>query len=215
MRIMWIVLTDGRPYVHETLPAWRDVLGLTPTIVDDSGDGAQRASLSAWGRVIPVRLQRAGYVAAMQTVMNIAATSGAQWVFLTEDDFLPEESVPDLADMAGVLAYNDHLCQMVLKRQPWYPNEIEAGGVLEALDARMYQRSSRAGTWVEHQAFWSNNPCLFPVAIARRKWPVRQWSESWFGQELFEQGSYAAMWGAMGCPPQVRHIGVEKAGRGY
>ena len=216
--VCWIMLTDGRPHILSTLPAWRDALGLDPIVVDDSGDSIRRDWIfhTHGALVEPVGVTRQGYTAAMRRVMQVAADSGALWVFLTEDDFLPTQPVP-LQAMADTLTTRPHLVQMVLKRQPWYANEVAAGGVLEALDQPMNRHTDGQNAWIEHRAFWSCNPTLFPTWIADRGWPDGPWSESKFGRALFAEKATrcAAMWGDWGADPQVLHIGTEKAGMGY
>jgi hypothetical protein len=216
------MLTDGRPHILTTLPAWRHTLGLHPIVVDDSGDTVRRDWIHNQGaQVEPVDTTRQGYTPAMRRVMQVAVDTGARWVFLTEDDFLPLGPMP-LPAMTQVLTDHPHLVQIVLKRQPWYENEKRAGGVLEAInestrDHSMLLKRSGLDQWVEHRAFWSCNPTLFPTWVAARGWPDGPWSEGQFGRALFAEKASrrAAMWGEWGCDPQVAHIGTEKAGHGY
>lgn len=213
------MLTDGRPYIQETLPAWRAVLprGIELVVVDDSGDPERRewivdqADHAVWPGT-----NRCGYNAAMKTVMGLAATSGYEYIWFVEDDFLPL-NVPSLGCMQRVLELRPNLSQVALRRQPWYPNEKRAGGVLEAvmLQSKYPAHTNGEADWVEHDKFWTCNPSLWPRWVTERGWPDGSGSERRFGTKLFAEKYKAGYWGMWGDEPLVSHIGAEQNGTGY
>lgn len=222
MGVPLIVLGNGRKdYITQALASIRQHLDglLTATIVDDSGDPAYRAWLAAEYDVpvVPVADDgRAGYWRAMRRVWQVA--SGWRWVLFWEEDFVLTKPL-DAADLAAVLDEHPYLTQIALLRQPWFGNEHEHGGLIEALEAQrnhFQQRTDGTRSWIEHRACFTGNPSLIPASTLRRPWPEGDWSESRFGRELFrDPKARGAYWGQRGDPPLVTHIGHERAGHGY
>ena len=217
-----VVLTNGRTdCIIQSLPsATGNVVGIgSVTIVDDSGDAEYRVWLAEGFpdcEVIPVAGEAAGYWRAMQTVWSLAV--GAPHMFFVEDDFTFSRRV-DLAELAAVLDAYDHLTQIALLRQPWFGNEHNHGGLIEALEAQgqaFEQRTDGARHWIEHRACFTGNPSLIPARTLAQPWPEGPWSESRFGRQLFKnRAARGAYWGRRGDPPAVTHIGHERAGHDY
>lgn len=216
-----IVLTNGRACIIRSLPsALGSVAGIgSVTIVDDSGNPEYRAWLAEefpGHTIVPVADEAAGYWRAMQTVWALAA--GTSHVFFVEDDFTFNRPV-DLAELAAVLDAYDHLTQIALLRQPWFHNEHNHGGLIEALEAQgqaFEQRTDGHRSWIEHRACFTGNPSLIPARTLAQPWPEGAWSESRFGRQLFKnRAARGAYWGRRGDPPAVTHIGHERAGRDY
>lgn len=144
------------------------------------------------------------------------------WVFWLEDDFVFERSVP-LVDLAYVMQMRPQVAQMSLYRNPVSDEEKKAGGLLNIGPDRFTRRGSGTSTWIEHQAYWTTNPSLFPRVIAERyPWPTVDHCEGVFGIELREQRKLLiddeevettfGIWGHG--DPWVRHD-AKRAGKGY
>lgn len=222
MSTLVVYLTNGRKACllesmetlpgHLTLPADPHLL-----IVDDSGDPEYRKFLrdrfgEVW-EISEVGGAAQGYSAAVQHIWRKA--EAYDFVFLIEDDFLFERPV-NLQDLATSLRHCPEVAQFVLLRQSWFGNEVEAGGLLPALE-RMGHKLTHVGTnWIEHRATWSTNPTLFRGGnwVKNHPWPSGEGSEYRFGQSLFltEPKTVCAYWGDG--TEYVRHIG-ERKGFGY
>ncbi|SET48919.1 hypothetical protein [Nonomuraea wenchangensis] len=221
MSVPLIVLGNGRKdCITQALASIRaNLSGVgSPLIVDDSGDAAYRDWLQAefTAEVVPVAEDRAGYWRAMRRVWQAAA--GCRWVFFWEEDFVLNQPL-DAADLATVLDGHPYLTQVALVRQPWFHNERERGGLIEALEAQgnlFQQRTEDTYSWIEHRACFTGNPSLIPASTLRRPWPEGDWSESRFGRELFtDPKARGAYWGRRDDTPLVTHIGHERAGHDY
>lgn len=216
-----VVMTDGRAdCIARSIPAALENLKgieVAPVVIcDDSGD----PTYSTWlietfptARVLanPVR---SGYADAVRRAWAAALDTEAPWVFWLEDDFVLQRPV-DLAAMAHVLTGHPHLTQMVLKRQPWWGNEVAAGGIIECNPQAFTDRTDGTNTWVEHaEGHWSNPHLVSRKFLAAHEWPTGAWSESRFGQQVLVNGRRSAFWGHSSDEPLVEHIG-ERRGTGY
>jgi hypothetical protein len=227
-----IVLTNGRPdcitrTISSALGHLANVQGMV--IVDDSGDPTYGQWLEdefiggPWdGKVLHLP-EPHGYWRAMQYVWGLArhwaATYDTSAFFFLEDDFTFNEDV-DVEALASVLDTHPYLTQMALLRQPWWPNEIEHGGLIEALEAgggqEFVERTGGTHTWIEHRACFTGNPCVIPRRTFTRDWPEGDWSESRFGRELFKDPeARGAYWGSRSDAPRVEHIGHQRVGSNY
>lgn len=155
---------------------------------------------------------RAGkYPKAVSAAIEKAIGSGQRFILFLEDDFTFNEPV-DLCEMQAIVERND-LAQLSLKRQAWYPHELEAGGVIEANPDAFTQRDG----YVEHSAYWTMNPMLTRRStLAEHKWPQGRDSELRFGRSVFADPRVrAGILGSIEDAPRVEHIGMERAGSGY
>lgn len=205
-----IILTNRRDlYLEETLDSIDEhVTGLDRlTIVDDSGDHAWRRGGIGHHEVVPVDDRPAGYARAMQTVLDVAE---GDHVLFWEEDFRATAPV-DVGELATILDNRPHLAQLALMRQPWYPNEVAAGGVLEAKAHEGHEIELIDGVW-EHRAFFTCNPTVLPRRTLDRPWPRKPWSESAFGSELLRDPATR-----FGMLPGVRveHVGATRTGFDY
>jgi hypothetical protein len=137
----------------------------------------------------------------------------ADYLLHVEEDMLFERQVP-LREMRAILTYHEHLAQVVLKRHPWSPAEIEAGGQIETNRKAYTQCSDAKHSWVEHQTLFSVNPCLIPRETLELEWKdfggglERSITDACLAEEL----SFA-YYGRVDDPPYVRHIGhIRSAG---
>lgn len=187
-------------------------------ICDDSGDSAYRDWLR---QRFPSDLvtvtgegEALGFAPAIRRALDAACSIRAEHIFWLEDDFIVQRPV-DLAAMADTLDARSYLSQMLLKRQPWFSNEVAAGGIIEADPHRFTQCGNDEGDrWVEHDAYWCN-PHLAKTAFLREhRWPAGEWSESKFGALLRSEGWRGGIWGELTTPPYVEHVGI-RSGFGY
>jgi hypothetical protein len=220
------VLTNGRDDIFHTLPHAVDQLKgdfNARIIVDDSGMEHFRTKLHSSFPdfvVIPTGHHDGGglgFNIAMRTVMRAVAEFSPDVVFHLEDDFVLEREV-DVAAMSSLLL-DRNLLQVALLRQPWFGNEVNAGGVLEAREAQgatFHSMHDGVHDWTEHRDHMTLNPCVMPGWVGRRGWPQGTWSESRWGRELFEDYPTlsAAYWGDRSEGPWVTHVG-ERSGFDY
>jgi len=215
------VITDGRrECIERAIPSaltqLRGDIG-SLVICDDSGDPVyQRWLRSQWPEFTLICAPgRVGYTQAMQRVWAVISELPDEWIWQAEDDFTLDQPI-DLDAMISVLSTRPELAQIALLRQPWFGNEVEHGGLIEALEAQGNQfRNVTDGHhwWVQHRALWTGNPSLFRREIASIPWPNRPYSESAFGQQLIALGYEFAYWGKR--RQLCTHIGTERAGHGY
>lgn len=231
MPVPIIVLTNGRrDCIFRTIPSARERLtGVRSiTIINDSPD----PDYCRWledefiGGPLDCNVAHSagehGYWQAMRLVWSMARHQmsffGADSVFFLEDDFVFHEDV-DLSCLDRVLDEQKHLTQIALRRQPWFANEVEHGGLIEALEAqgqRFEEFTDGKHHWIEHRACFTGNPSLIPARTFAHDWPDGAWSESRFGQLLFrDPQARGAYWGRRSDPPRVEHIGHQRVGDGY
>jgi GT2 family glycosyltransferase len=153
-----------------------------------------------------------GYVRATRHAQDRAMGSGQPWVFWLEDDFTFNEPI-DLAELQAIMDAHPELAQISLLRQAWYEEEVAAGGIIEYKPKLFTQRDG----YIEHRAYWTTNPMLTRRSLfATYEWPLEENSELRFGRALFKDpANRAAIYGAIGDPPRVHHIGAKRAGHGY
>lgn len=218
-----LVITDGRPYLQETVrSAARNLLGPIDErwIYDDSGDPNNwdriREHMPTF-RLIVHPEGRQGFGGAIRYAWQfLTRWSRADKIFHLEDDFTFNHPV-NLSPMAVLLDRNPHLAQVALRRQPWNDAERAAGGIVELhpddfQDCHDFELDLR---WLEHRRFFTTNPCLYRRALIERGWPDGPESEGRFGLDLVASGASFAYMGARTDPPPVHHIGTERTGNGY
>ena len=217
-----VVMTDGRrECIERSIPAALDNLKGHPItrrlICDDSGDLDYLAWLTenfptfdlvtAWDRTGCAEAVRRAW-------MHAAACGDEQWVFWLEDDFIVERPV-DLAAMAEVLTVEPQLSQMVLLRQAWFGNEVEAGGLIETDPSAYTDRCTAGHDWLEHRlGHWMNPHLVARSFLVDHEWPTGAWSEAAFSRQMRDEGRSSGFWGARGDAPLVTHVG-ERRGTGY
>lgn len=219
------VLTDGRKeYLEQTLPTWIEAYGDKiehKIILDDSGNTGYRHWLVETFPdfvVVAIGKDRCGYDVAMREVFLVVRTLGLPYNLHVEDDF-KLHTPPDLDKVCEVLDNFPQVSQMSFMRQPWYPNEVEAGGVVEALERQgavsFQQKFTNGSSWVRHNAFWTANPNVFPQWVAHREWPDAPWCEMKFSQALRYDKKVSGIWGHRDSWVCVEHIGEVRSGTNY
>jgi hypothetical protein len=155
-----------------------------------------------------------GYTGARQRLWRyLEKRAVGQFVFATEDDFVYDRDV-DLEAMIDTLEANGDLRQLALLRAPYYPRELEAGGVLETLRTPHELVNHRAYPFVTHRDHFTANPSLFRRSLTETPWPSGSSSERLFGDTVLnDPAARFAYWGAG--EPWVSHIGAVRAGSAY
>lgn len=157
-----------------------------------------------------------GFAGAIQQGWDRILDTDAEFIFHLEGDFTFNEPV-QLQGMAA-LARDEHVAQVALKRQPWNPQEVAAGGIIET-DPDSYHEGVCCGGgyfYTAHRKFFTTNPSIYRRDIAERGWPQEANSEGKFGIELFKDPHVVStFWGGKFDPPKVHHIGDTRAGKGY
>jgi hypothetical protein len=143
-----------------------------------------------------------------QAAWNWAAESDADYLLHIEEDMRFIRHVP-LKEMRDILYEHPHLAQCVLKREPWSPEEIAAGGQIETKREAYTQCSDKHHSWVEHQTLFSMNPCLIPrdVFADLAWWPGPGGVEASITAACKSVGYSYAYYGRIADPPYVRHVG--------
>lgn len=212
-----LIMTDGRRNCisRSHSAAYVNLQGLERTNViihDDSGD----IDYQAWLRLkfpyaeLICSNKRLGYAKAVRRAWNAALGTGTPWVFWLEDDMIIKRPV-DLDRVAATMDKNPQLTQMVLLRQPWFPREVEAGGVIETHPNAHIQRKN----FVEHRrGHWMNPHLVRRSFLAGFEWPDSLHSEARFAKVAMADGRSSAYWGNIGDEPIVEHIG-ERRGTNY
>lgn len=228
-RVALLVMTDGRQgLVDRAVQSARHNLpGIAEWWMhDDSGDPMHRLGLSAMFHAFTQigYGPRRGFGGAIVSAWRwLAAESAAEYVFHLEDDFVFRRPV-ELAAMVETLDARPHLAQLALRRQPWNDAERAAGGVVEQHPDDYVECSGPTGMWLEHRRFFTTNPSLYRMSLARHcSWPPGAHSEGHFGISLLERGTPEvpgpdvrfAFWGGRDSGEAVEHIGHERVGRGY
>lgn len=203
MNFCVLLISDGRhDYRERTLDSAKEMLPEPACMIEiDDSD------------------HKLGFAGAIQAGWERVIQTDADFVCHLEGDFTFNKPVP-IERMIGVLERRPYLAQLVLLRQPWNRDELAYGGVVQAReginDDVFTQRTEHGDIWTEHRAFFSTNPCVYPVGLCHQGWPQVPESEGKFTHRLLEDPDVRfAFWGAKFDPPRVTHIGEHRTGNGY
>lgn len=204
MTVALVVVGDGRDHYLEACLASLRTHAAYPfahyRIVNDSGRWDIPAR-DGWETII--HPHRRGLAAAVQSAWA-GLPDEIDYVFHVEEDFVFTEPV-DIDGMAHILKEHGRLAQLVLKRQPWSPPEVAAGGIIETAPDEYRQRDG----WVEHTRIFSLNPCLIPREIFELGWPAG--NEAEMTSNLVAAGWSFGFWGDRDDPPRCIHIGAQRS----
>lgn len=137
-----------------------------------------------------------------------AQVDGVDFILHVEEDFVFTEPI-DIGGMAAVLEAEPKLANLVLLRQSWSQPEYDAGGIIPLYADHMTDRVTARHPWVQHDRFFSLNPCLVPRRVYEQGFP--EGSEPAMTELLLEQGYTFGYWGARNDPPRCIHIGGVRA----
>ena len=215
-----VVITDGRrDAIAATIPSLESRVGpfSERLICDDSGDpdyvGWLAETFPTWTVKAHKRLGHGGAVA---YAIREAARMDVDWVFWSEDDIEYLRPV-DVPAMVAVMEAQPDLKQLVVKRQAWFPSEVEAGGMIERFDPALFtEHLDNGSSWIEHRQFYSLQPHLVRRSLLQAmRWPPVPNSEHHFSRRLFRDPRVTSgIWGRRADEPWVRHFG-ERVGVGY
>ena len=186
------------------------------SFVSDRGDlylGECVASFSRFVGEFPAHVvddsdHRLGMAGAVRAAWDWALNTGLDYLLHVEEDF--RFVVPfDPREAVDVLAADPRLAQVVLKRQPWSPEEHAAGGIIECHPDDYVSYEDGDLRWVTHQRIFSLNPCLIPRHVLELGYP--DGNEAEMTSRLVALGYRFAFLGARDDPPRVVHVGVERA----
>lgn len=237
MTVALLIITDkdrDRSCLDRTLRSlsgsWRGPEPDSITVVDDSGNPGYARWLGkrfgTWDNTRVVSHDvRQGFAAAIASGWE--AVAGAQWVVHVEDDFLFEGPFP-VQDIIRLLTLRPHLAQMSMLRQAVNPDEVAAGGLVEAHPGEFADCELLVGPhtetlrWMEQRLYFTTNPSVYPGSLVHLGWPQEPRSEGLFTHRLLDQGFgdtagpdvRFGVWGASADAPRVHHIG-ERQGTGY
>lgn len=219
-RVGLVMITNGRrDCISKTIPSIAEHIGADfaeKLICDDSGDPSYvRWLRQTFPDFVVYDHPRIGHGPAVAYALRRAAAMDVDWVFFSEDDYEFTRPV-ELKALAEQMIAHPTVTQMVLRRQAWFPAEVEAGGMIERFDPALFtERSHNGSTWIEHRQFYSLNPHLTRRSfIASHPWPRQPNSEHIFSRILFRHPVSAGIWGSKADAPWAIHFG-ERVGVGY
>ncbi|MCZ9634720.1 glycosyltransferase [Rhodococcus sp. BH5] len=195
-------------YIHNCITSLKQhVTGTTELVfIDDSGDTQHHQWLKQTYNSKVIDTGRQGYGAAMQAACAEGATEDyALWL---EEDFTFTKHV-DLDEYAQHLDDHPYLAQVVFLRQPWFQNEVAAGGLIEALEVNGHEFTLVDGL-LEQSATFSGNPSVWRRDVFVDGWPVGDWSEDAKRDRLLGRGFRFAF-----TPDVVVHHWGVRSGFGY
>jgi glycosyltransferase involved in cell wall biosynthesis len=204
VNVALLCITDGRwDYLDQTLRSveqmfkddWTQAL-----LVNDSGSQVP-GMLALAGQTIVNNPERKGLAGAIQTGWDNLADD-IDYVFHLEDDFTFPDPV-DVAEMVALLEANDDLAQVALLRQPWSPEEQQAGGIFQANPSRFLQ----ADGYVAQSNLFTFNPCVYPRWVTFGPAGIEQKVTD----DLLAAGCHFGYLGQLDDPPRCVHIGARRS----
>lgn len=210
MKVALVVIGDGRfDYLRRAVDSAAEMLSIEfahRVMVNDKGDLGYGEYLQQTFSDFDVisHHKRSGLAAAINSAWA-AVPSWIDYIFHLEEDFTFPAPV-DVRHMCEVLACNDKLANLVLKRQPWSPPEVAAGDVLAVTPEAFTQRHG----WVHHRrGFWLN-PCVYRRSLTVHGWPEHG-GEAEFTERLLADGWEFGYLGEIGDAPRCTHLGVRRS----
>jgi hypothetical protein len=221
-RIGLVVITDGRrDCISRTVPSLEAKVGPFDAriICDDSGDQRYADWLrDSFPEHRVLAHDRLGHARAVRFALHEAGKLDVDWIFWSEDDYEFADRIDLSKIIATMEAEGEDLKQMSIKRQAWFPAEIEAGPtVIDRFDPALFvEHANNGSSWLEHRQFFTLNPYLARRSlVAVIRWPLTSNSEHHFGRSLFrDRRVKCGIWGAKADPPLAIHSG-ERVGVGY
>lgn len=217
MNVALVVIGDGRgPYLAQTMKSIKEHV-LYPLrariMVNDEADPAYIQEIdSLYFDFIRVHTGRVGMAGAVQAGFSEALSWNPDYVLWVEEDMELINKLP-IADALEALQNNDHLAQIMFKREPVeHPLEQSLGDVLAAT-VQNSEWSEVRPTYTAYNSIFSLNPCLIPRRVLEIGWPsgpLGIGNETGFTKKLLAAGYHFGCWGHVGDPALVRHIGAHR-----
>lgn len=189
-----------------------------PVFIDDSGDVDFQRRCAGWGEVYAVGdgKGRNGFATAMVKATEVMQQIGG-YVGWWEEDFTVTKRI-HLDEIRDAMDPFPNLAQVVLVRQPWFPEEVKAGSMITHLQDRMgrtFERVFDTGFGTQllmHDMIFSTNPGIWAPLAYQWGWPEVHNSEERKTRYLVEDDNACfAYWGLQ---ETVHHEG-ERSGTGY
>lgn len=158
--------------------------------------------------VVDDSTHRLGMAGAVREAWTWALDTGCDYLLHVEEDFRFLTQIP-VDGMLDVFRHDETLTQVVLKRQPWSPEEIQAGGIIESHPDDYRDHHAGGLQWVSHQRIFSLNPCLIPRRTLEYGWPDGNEAEMTF--RLVADGWRFGFYGHRSNPPLVEHVGASRS----
>lgn len=208
-----LVFHDGRnDYLRQTLTSLRkNVFPVMPNeslIVNDSLDIEGIEIAKEYGIKTAINTGGGkGIFRAVEIAWEYARKNWqSEFIWHQENDFTYNEQI-DTNRMLEVLR-NEHVMQVALKRQAWYPNEIKRGGFMECNPKAFVNYNINGIDVVTHREFFTNNPSIYRL----KNMPEQYGSEYTIRTHL---ASIDPRWtctylGRRQDDPKVHHIGEIK-----
>jgi hypothetical protein len=206
--IALVVITDGRKdCIEQTIARFNLLVHYVFTkkiIVNDSGSPEYHKYLCENYRDFKIisHEKRKGLSSAIQSGWS-EIDENIDFVFHLEDDFLFTEK-PSINKMISILQKNQHLAQIALLRNAYYPDEIEVGGFVFKNINDYIQKNE----FFEHKRLFTLNPSIYPKWIVDIGWQ-NGWDEPHFTSKVLTVKPHARFgyFGNMYDSPRVKHIG--------
>ncbi|MDR7492174.1 MAG: hypothetical protein QN122_12080 [Armatimonadota bacterium] len=198
------------------LDAWLSLASPPPAAAAVVCDGpASPAALAAADRLRARLVETApvavGFCRATSACWQAGAELGTPYILHLEHDFLLRQPLA-LAPLAHLLDRRRDLAQVALCRQAVSAEEVAAGGLVASRPGTFTSR----GAYLEHEAYFTTNPCLLRASFLRGVclplWPESPHCEGRFGCLLRSLGYRFAIWGQG--EEWVEHVG-QRDGFGY
>lgn len=158
--------------------------------------------------VVDDRDHKLGMAGAVRTAWDWAIDRDLDYLIHMEEDFRLVAPF-DPTEAIRVLNNDLRLAQVVLKRQPWSPEEHAVGGIIECHPEDYTDHQDGDLRWVSHQRIFSLNPCLIPRHVLEVGWP--DGNEAEMTSNLVALGYRFAFLGSTTDPPRVEHVGYERS----
>lgn len=208
-----LIITDGRGEYLEKMWAslkWDGPDFAATVLVDDSGD----SEYGLWcidlikPTVFVHHAHRRGLAGAIASGWYALQQLDVDYVLHLEEDFTFPEAIP-LADMLTAFdttyeGRRGNLAQVALKRQPWSPEEIAAGGFMDLHPDRY---SPVANRWTVQQTLFTFNPCLYPAWVMN----YGPGLEADLTERLLADDHWFAYYGIPADPARCIHIGYHRS----
>ena len=202
-KVALMVITDGRwDYLQRTLESAAEFLDYPwhqRILVDDSGE---ETGFCPTKFDFVKNTPRKGLAGAIQSGWD-ALDKDIDYIFHLEDDFIFLDHV-DIDLMMELLEYEADLAQIALLRQPWSPEEQQAGGIYWVNPERFKQKYG----FVEQRHLFTFNPCLYPGTVARE---YQAGLEAELTAELLKDGWRFGYLGELNNDPKTIHIGIRRS----
>lgn len=223
-KIATVIIGDGRlSYLRESVESFKTQVSPVSDyhiMVNDSGDPSYASQLDELypGWHLIHHPERRGLGAAVRSAWSAMLETDADFIFHCEEDFIYPIAT-DLLPLTQILEYRPHLSQLVLKRQPWSPEELAAGDVFERAPFEYYDHTWTGLDWLEHLNgnstlhVFSFNPFLAPREVIELA--VSDDSSAMLERDvtdlLREHNYNFGFYGNRNDAPRCWHIGVQRS----